>query len=74
MATVQQGGAADKPADEDLDAILAELGGGAAPAAAAPADPTAAPALAADGALNDGVDATVDNHSRCSPDWRHHKG
>ena len=57
---VQQGGAAEKPADEDLDAILAELGGGAAPAAAAQADPAAAPAPAAEGALEDGVDAHVD--------------
>ena len=65
---VQQGGAAEKPADEDLDAILAELGGGAAPAAAAAqADPTAAPAPAADGALRDGVDAHMDEVQQLQP-------
>jgi hypothetical protein len=57
---VEQGGAADKPADEDLDAILAELGGGAPSAAAAPADPMAAPAPAADGALEARLDARMD--------------
>lgn len=70
---VKQGGAADKPADEDLDAILAELGGGAAPTAAAQADPTAAPALAAEGALEAGVDALMNKHSRCSSKWQRHK-
>lgn len=45
-----QGGAAEKPAEEeDLDAILAELGG-APPAAAptAPAEPPAGACLSAD--------------------------
>ena len=71
---VQQGGAAEKPADEDLDAILAELGGGAAPAAAAQAAPAAAPAPAADGVLEDGADAHVDELQRCSSGSQHHEG